>query len=188
MHDLVAITSLGANAARLDCVGAVTLTEVPDWALASVTARLGQEDACRVALATLLGVELPGPGGMVAGPEVSAFWTAPDQWMVEAPYEAHQDLARAVKEVMGDTASVTEQSDGWCRFDIEGEGLGAVFERLCNLDLATAAPGSASRTAIEHMGCFVLCRTAGGHISVIGPRSSAGSLHHALLTAMSSAL
>ncbi|CAN0603920.1 unnamed protein product, partial [Ectocarpus sp. 12 AP-2014] len=33
------------------------------------------------------------------------------------------------------------------------------------------------------LNCFVLCRKP-GYISVIGPRSSAGSLHHALKTAM----
>ncbi len=188
MHDLVAITPLGADRARQDRVGAVTLTEAPDWALVSVTARLGQEDACCAAMTVLIGAALPGPGGAVAGAEFGAFWAGPDQWMIEAPYADHEDLAGEVMVVLGDAASVSDQSDGWCRFDLLGEGLNAVLERLCNLDLGAMGTGSANRTAIEHLGCFVLCRTAGAHVSVIGGRSSADSLHHAILTAMRAAL
>ena len=188
MHDLIAITPLGAHVARQDRVGAVTLAEAPAWALASVAARLGQEDACRAALTTLLGVALPGPGGAASGAVFGAFWTGPDQWMIEAHYEGHEDLAGEVKAGLGDAASVSDQSDGWCRFDLTGVGLTAVLERLCNIDLGAMGAGSARRTAIEHMGCFVVCRTAGVHVSVIGARSSAGSLHHAILTAMRAAL
>lgn len=187
MHDLKAITPLGAHSARQDRVGAVTLTEAPEWALASVAARLGQEDACRAALKALIG-EVPGPGAAVAGAVFGAFWTGPDQWMIEAHYEGHEDLAGEIKAVLKDAASVSDQSDGWCRFDLVGEGLNAVLERLCNIDLGAMGAGSARRTVIEHMGCFVVCRAAGAHVSVIGGRSSAGSLHHAILTAMRAAL
>lgn len=188
MHDLIAITPLGAHVARQDQFVAITLTEDPDWALASVAARLGQEHACRTALSAFLGAALPGPGDAVSGPVFGAFWTGPDQWMIEARYEGHEVLAGEVKAVLGGAASVTDQSDGWCRFDLAGEGLNAVLERLCNLDLGAMGAGSASRTAIEHMGCFVVFRSAGAHVSVIGARSSAGSLHHAILTAMRAAL
>lgn len=188
MHDLIALTPLGAHTARQDRVGAVTLTEAPDWALASVAARLGQEDACRAGLTTLIGAAVPGPGGAGTGAVFGAFWTGPDQWMIEARYEGHEDLAGEVKAVLKDAASVSDQSDGWCRFDLAGDGLSAVLERLCNLDLEAMGAGSARRTAIEHMGCFVVCRAAGAHVSVIGARSSAGSLHHAILTAMRAAL
>jgi len=54
VHDLIAITPLGSDVARQDRVGALTLTEVPDWALASVAARPGQEDACHAALTAFL--------------------------------------------------------------------------------------------------------------------------------------
>ncbi|PIV78981.1 MAG: sarcosine oxidase subunit gamma [Rhodobacteraceae bacterium CG17_big_fil_post_rev_8_21_14_2_50_63_15] len=184
MHDLIAITPLGSDVARQDRVGALTLTEVPDWALASVAARPGQEDACHAALTAFLGATLPGPGHAVAGGAFGAFWTGPEQWMIEASYTGHQDLAGEVKAVVGKNASVTDQGDGWCRFDLVGEGLNAVLERLCNLDLSRMGSGSASRTAIEHMGCFVVFRSAGASVSVIGGRSAAGSLHHAILTAM----
>lgn len=188
VHDLIAITPLGADMPRQDRVGAVTLTEVPDQAFAAVAARLGEEEQCRAALTALIGAALPGPGGAEAGAVFGAFWTGPDQWMIEACHDDHEDLAAEVKAAVGGSASVTEQSDGWCRFDLEGEGLNAVLERLCNLDLGAVVDGFASRTAIEHIGAFVLCRSAGAQVSVIGARSSAGALHHAILTAMRAAL
>jgi sarcosine oxidase subunit gamma len=164
------------------------LSEVPGWALASVTARLGHEEHCAAGMKTELGVAAPGAGKMEQGDVLSALWTGPDQWMVEAPHDSHEDLAARLKDVLGDAASVTEQTDGWCRFDMEGDGVVAVLERLCNVNVAAMPGGAATRTSIEHLGCFLVCRAARRHLSVIGPRSSAGSLHHALLTAMRSAL
>ncbi len=186
MHDLTAITALGGSVARIDHVGPITLSEQPDWAFASVAARLGQESKCKTALKKRLGANAPDVGDVCVGKDLTAFWTGPHQWMIEAPFEQFEDIAAQVKSVVGTTASVSEQTDGWCRFDMQGDGVVAVFERLCNVNVAAMATGTATRTVIEHLGCFVICRDAGTHLSVIGPRSSAGSMHHALLTAMRS--
>ena len=185
MHDLVAITSLGGAEPRVDTHGPVTLSEVCDVALASVAARLGGEAKTRSALKTLLGVAPPEPG-QAAHKKLGAFWMGPDSWMVEAPFDTHEDLAAQVKAKLKDAASVTEQTDGWCRFDLTGEGLADVFERLCPINLRQWHGSEATRTSIDHLGCFVVARSA-THMSVIGPRSSAASLHHALLSAIRSA-
>lgn len=186
MHDLVAIAALGGAEPRVDTIAGVTCTEVPGVALASVAARMGEEANCIKALGDL--IEAPAPDvGRWAGATVSAFWAGPDQWMVEAPFESHEDLPRQAKAAMGGTASVTEQTDGWARFDLSGNNISSVLELLCQLDLRKIDPGSAERCSIHHIGCFVLCRTP-EHFSIYGPRSSAGSLHHAIATAMRSAL
>jgi sarcosine oxidase, subunit gamma len=181
VHDLSPLTALGGTAPLQDRIGPVTLTESPDWALASVAARLGQEEGCRAALAAALGGAAPAIAAHVQGPDMGAFWTGPDIWMVEAPYHSHETLAATLKAQLGDCASVTEQSDAWVRFDISGAGLEQVFARLCNLDLERMAAGSARRSVIEHLGCYVIRRADGMH--VYGPRSSARSLHHALSSA-----
>ncbi|MEX0367908.1 MAG: sarcosine oxidase subunit gamma [Ruegeria sp.] len=185
MHDLVAITPLGAAEPRVDTHGPVTLSEITDTALASVAARLGQEEQARAWLGTTLGVAAPDPA-RVGGKDLTAFWMGPDQWMVEAPYQTHEMLASDLARQAGGVASVTEQSDAWCRFDLAGDGLADVFERLCPADIRSFKGGEAVRTSIDHLGCFLICRTP-EHFSVYGPRSSAGSLHHALLVAMRSA-
>jgi hypothetical protein len=61
-----------------------------------------------------------------------------------------------------------------------------IDQAVCAFDLRAHGPGSATRTMIEHLGCFVVIR-APGHLSVIGPRSSAASIFHALETAARSA-
>lgn len=111
----------------------------------------------------------------------------PDQWMIETRFDNDNDPAREISEKAKGIASITDQSEAWCRFDLTGDRLVDVFERICNADLRRFEGGEAVRTAIEHLGCFLICRSP-QHVSVLGPRSSAGSLHHAMLTAMRSAL
>lgn len=183
MHDLIALTPLGAHESRSDHHGGVSLIEVTDVALASVTARMGREADASALVAGITGSEAPAP----ARATDRAFWMGPDQWMIEAPFATDEDLASQIAAQANGAASVTEQTDAWCRFDLKGDRLADVFERLCNADLRGFTGGEAVRTAIEHLGCFLICRS-GQQVSVIGPRSSAGSLHHALLTAMKSAL
>ncbi|WP_171123086.1 MULTISPECIES: sarcosine oxidase subunit gamma [unclassified Ruegeria] len=185
MHDLVATTALGGSEPRVDTVGSVTCAEVPGVALASVAARRGKETQAQKPLAKLIGAPAP-EVQRFTGDQVIAFWSGPDQWMIEAPFDSHADLADQVKAIFGDTASVTEQTDAWARFDLQGDRINAVLELLCQLDLRRFEPGYAARSSIHHIGCFALCRGT-DHVSLYGPRSSAGSLHHAIITAMRSA-
>lgn len=188
MHDLTAITPLGGTTARINTFDGLQVSENPDWALASVAARAGQEKPMAAAAKKLVGAALPGVGGVAGKGDMTAFWIGPEQWMIEAPMESHEDLAALVKASLKDTASVTEQTDGWVRVDVDGPRTPDIFERLCALDTRAMATNTVSRTSIEHLGCFVLCREAGSRFSVLGPRSSAASLHHALCVAAKSAL
>ena len=187
MHDLIAITPLGATSARADTIGGISIIECPDWALASVTCRLGQQEEMQLLAKKFLGCALP-PASMSASKDVfTALWIGPDQWMVEAPHHSHEDLAAQLKARLGETASVTEQSDGWCRFDLKGAICHDVLERLCNVNTRAMVSGAVSRTRLEHLGCFVVSRETDKHFSVIGPRSSARSIHHAIIVAAKSA-
>ena len=188
MHDLTPITALGGNAPRTDTVGTVTLTEVPGIALASVAARRGHDDECAKTLKLLLGAAAPDPGKSISGAPYSALWTGPGQWMLSADFDAHEDIAAQVKGQLGNTASVTEQSDAWVCFDLAGARVFAVLELLCNINLTLFGAGDASRTSIHHLGCFVICIEPDKAVRIIGPRASAGSLHHAVVTAMASAV
>ena len=185
VHNLTVTTALGGTEPRIDMHGPITLSEEPGYALASVAARKGGERATILAIRRLIGPAAPKPG-YIAGDKVTAFWIGPDQWMLEAPYDSHETLfEQAAAEVKG-KASVTEQTDGWCRFDLRGVGLASVLERLCPINMITFQPGGVTRSSIDHLGCFIICRAL-EHISILGPRSSAASLHHGLLTAMRSA-
>lgn len=187
MHDLAPLCALSSAEPHTNLVAGVTLTENPGHAFASVAARLGQESACADRLGTLLGANAPGVETWVRSDQLSAFWMAPDQWMVIAPFASHEDLAAHLKQRFGTTASITEQTDAWVCFDMQGDGVEQVMQLCANIDIETMRVGSATRSVIHYMGVYVL-RSAPDALTVLGGRSSAGSLHHALLTAMKSAL
>ena len=179
-HRLKPLTPLGQSAPQTDTIGPVIITENTTVALASLAIRKGREtDVAKAAKA--LNITLPGPGHA----SENALWLAPDQWMIEAPFATHEDITAYLKPTFSDAASITEQTDAWVRFDLSGPDLHAMFELLCNLDTRAMQPGDATRTVIEHLGCYVTCTAAG--LSILGPRSSAQSLHHALITAAKSA-
>lgn len=186
MHDLSPITALGAKDARVDVVGAFTLTEMPDVAQASVAARRGKENGCAKTLAKLLGAPAPQPGKSTSGTPYSSIWMGPGQWMLSADFDTHEDIASMLEAQLGDTASVTEQTDAWTCFELTGQGCFAVLELLCNINLTSFEAGDATRSAIHHLGCFVICDDPDKAVRIIGPRASAGSLHHAITTAMAS--
>ncbi|SHH55835.1 sarcosine oxidase subunit gamma [Marivita hallyeonensis] len=188
MHDLAPLHALGGAEARIDTVAGVTLTENMGLALASVSARKGQETACRAHLGELLEGSAPEPGKTVLHDPEASFWMAPDQWMVGAPFGTHEDLAAQLKARFCETASITEQTDAWVCFDMRGDGIEAVMQLCANIDIERMQTGDAVRTVIHYMGVYVLRRDPANWLRILGSRSSAGSLHHALVTAMKAAL
>ncbi|WP_323765473.1 sarcosine oxidase, gamma subunit [Marinovum sp.] len=184
---MIAVTALGGATAQIDDFDGLRISECPDWALASLAARLGREAELAEAAARFLGAGLPEVGCCGGVAPFGVFWIGPEQWMIEAPHASHEDLAAQVKAAVGSAGSVTEQSDGWVRFDLEGVRCHDVLELCCNADSRAMAVGAVTRTRIEHLGCFLI-RRGTGHFSVLGPRSSAGSLHHALVGAAKSAI
>lgn len=190
MHNLKTITPLGHDAPQEDKIGSFTITEVVDRAMASVTARDGQEKAVAKILADIIGEPAPAAGawgGSTAKTKSSAFWTARGQWMLEAPIKTHEDITAKLAPLFKGKASLTEQHDGWCRFEITGGDCDRLASLICNVDMRNFGKGSATRTSIDHLGCFLI-RSAAGTLTVLGPRSSAASLHHAIIVAMKSSV
>lgn len=188
MTKLQAITPLGGTTARIDTYDGLVISENPDRALASLSARLGKETALLKTATSFLGEPLPDVGKCATQGDITAFWMGPDLWMLDAPFSSHEDLAALLKQAVGDTGSVAEQTDGWCRFDLLGTRCHDVLERLCNVNSRVMRAGDVTRTQLEHLGCFVMCTRTDSGFVVLGPRSSAKSLHHALETAARSAL
>ncbi|WP_187430803.1 hypothetical protein ROLI_041630 [Roseobacter fucihabitans] len=185
MHDLKPITALGGVEPRVDAFDHITISENDGLALASVAARMGHEEICHAALIKLLGA-VPGPGKAQLHDPEAGFWMGPEQWMISAPRATHELLADLLKALLGDAASVTEQSGAWACFDITGPAMADLCERICAVPIRQMQAGDAQRTVIHQLGCFVIRHQAEDHIRILGPRASAGTLHHALLTAAKS--
>jgi sarcosine oxidase subunit gamma len=174
--DLTPMTALGATAPRTLSAGALTLREDDRLALASLAVAADSPAP--------FGIALPGPGGWVDVPDgLGAFWMARDQWMIAGAGRAGTDFAAELAQA-APGARVTEQTDAWAAFEITGDAaaLAALLERLVNLPPRATAPGRSTRTLLHHMGVFVI-RPAADRMVVLGMRSAAGSLWHALETA-----
>lgn len=182
MHDLKSVTALGEATPRVDTFDHVTLTENDGLALASVAARSGCEVECHACLKDLLGA-VPQAGKAILHDPEAGFWIGPEQWMIGAPKATHPYLADDLKSRFDTTASITEQSGGWVCFDLVGAGMPDVMERLCAAPVRRMQTGDAQRTIIHQLGCFVLQRNDPQHLRILGPRASARTLHHALVTA-----
>lgn len=183
MHDLVPLTALGGSAAQIDTIGSVTIAEQPGIALASVAARFGNEKAAAETLSKFVNAQPPEPGKATLSSPISMVWMAQDQWMLFADYQTHETFADELRSALGQDASVTEQSDAWVCFDLRGESVIDMCERLCAAPVRRMQTADAQRTTVHHLGCFIICLEAGQEIRFMGPRSSAGSLHHALISA-----
>ena len=179
-------TAFGAETPRAITHGAASLTERPDLAIASVAARAGQGAHVASVIEARLGAACP-VSAFVEGPELSAFWTGPDQWFVIGDHVRHERLAETLEADLGALASVTEQNDGWVVFDLTGEALGRLLERLCNIDLSAFHAGRAQRTVIEHVPSYVLCRETERSYRLLCARSYALSFAHGLELAMETA-
>jgi sarcosine oxidase subunit gamma len=147
---------------------------------------LGRDEEFEKVAKAFFGKVLPGPGHSTTGKEYDVHWTGPDQWFVEADFAGHELIAAELKDAFGATASVTEQTDGWARFKVTGPDVVDLLQRLCPIDSATMQVNQVTRTLIEHLGCFVICRAAGSEFDILGPRSAAASLLHALTGAAQS--
>ncbi|MBN2759664.1 MAG: sarcosine oxidase subunit gamma [Rhodobacteraceae bacterium] len=174
MTDLIPLTALGCTAARHEKIGAFHLTERPNLALASLSLRKGQ------AVPSPFGLVLPGPGQAVWSGDHGAFWTGRDQWMIEA--NGQTDLAALLKAAVPN-ASITEQTDGFAAFELTTEqgadAIDEVMRKLVNLDPHAFEAGSATRTTLDHISVFLI-RRAPDKLSVIGMRTYAAALWHAL--------
>lgn len=180
-HALEPLTAFGYDAPKLLTIGPYKIAERIDVALASLASRRGREtDVAKAAKSAKL--PLAEPGQSEAGKTFGSFWLSPDQWMIEADLAAHENIESELKLLLGDAASITEQTDAWVRFDVSAPNLPLLFERLCNVDLVKVADGFASRTVVEHIGCYLIKRSA-TKVTVYGPRSSAQSLLHVVETA-----
>lgn len=185
-HSLSPRCALGGLQPQSHQIDGLTISENPGLAMASVAVRALQDRSVAAALEKLTGLILPGPGGMAVAGDWAAFWTSPGQWMLTAPFASHEDIADRVKAAVGITASVTEQTDGWVRFDLTGVRLADMLERLCNVDVRAMKGGQATRCQIEHLGTLLLCHDDGAAFSVLTLRSGAQSMMHALVTAAKS--
>lgn len=174
MTDLTPITALGHLEPQSAKFGMVELRENNRVALASLALRRDR------GIPRPFGLDLPPPSGWTQSDTAGAFWTGPDQWMILIDDRAQDDIVPHLS-AQAPGCSITEQTDGWVAFEVTTPDLRPLLERLVNIDLERFPPGSATRSTIEHMSVYLVHRSK-GQATILGMRSVASSLWHALTT------
>ncbi len=173
------ITALGASLPRSQIHGALHLVENAGLALASVALRHG------AAQPVPFGLALPEAGAWATSGAYAALWTGPGQWLIEGEGLAETDFAAAVLAACPG-CSVTEQTDGFVAFEVisdAGEApILALMAKLVNIAPDRLRANMGTRTGLEHMSVFVI-RRAPERLAVVGLRSAAATIWHALDTA-----
>jgi sarcosine oxidase subunit gamma len=155
-------------------IGQVEAVEIPLGDVTSIAPFRGRAAEVSGALEAKLGIGLPAPGRYLQGGTARVVWTGLDQAFV---------IGAPVPDLPG--AALTDQSDAWAAFALEGGTARDVLARLVPIDLREEAfaPGHAARTMFGHMAC-VLMRTDTGRYEIMVFRSMAGSAAHDLSRAM----
>jgi len=117
----------------------------------------------RDAVQRAFGVELPGPLAMSARAGTAILWLSPTEWLIELPASAN-DSGRIIAGALQATlAALTDMSDAFAGFDIDGARAVDVLMSGCSLELTSSAfaTGRVARTAIADLP-VVIRRLTGG--------------------------
>lgn len=126
--------------------------------MATVAPVRGQEPAFRNAIGARYGVELPTESGRWAqGRDIAFLWSGPGQWLAVAERGRDRDLEQELRAVVGDVASVVDQSDGRVVVRLGGQSARDVLAKGVPIDLHPRAfrPGDVAITHASHIGIIL---------------------------------
>lgn len=157
-------------------VNGLNLSEVVPEAITSVMPYDGQEAAASALLTSLAGFGLPGPNRATGRDGARAIWSGRGQVLV---------VGKVVEATLARHAALTDQSDAWAVFSLQGQGVEDVLARLTPLDLNRGVfkRGHAARSLLGHMSAVFL-RTGENAFEIMVFRSMARTAVHELETAM----
>ena len=169
MPDLIATSALGGATAREIRSSRLKIEEIRGRALASIAPFMTGE---------FTGFTVPDAAEVREDGAFTLFAAGNGVFFVEADAAEHADLVSVMKtRVSG--AAITEQTGAWVRVDVTGQMACAMMAKLTMLDLQTQQEMTVSRTLSEHLGLYLMKRSA-THLSIYCPSSTARSTWHAL--------
>ena len=109
-------------------------------------------------LEELLGIALPADPLEKTGEAPSAYWLAPDDWLLINPATDADSIKIALRDTVdGATAVVTDMTDAWSIIDISGEDAVARLAGGCSVDIhASVFPaGRYALTRLQHLSVII---------------------------------
>ncbi len=167
--------------------GGINLCAAQPPAIVSIATPNAGDAALAAGLQSAYGIELPAVGkAAVSGRDSATFLRhAHDQMFALFNAPAAGNPTDTVRDALGETAYLTDQSDSWAALRIEGAQSRSALERICPLDLDADkfTPGTVARTVMEHLGVIILCEAADKYL-LLSARSSADDFLHAVETSV----
>ena len=112
-------------------------------------------------LRCVLGCELPAVANTWSGgPDCSALWLGPDEWLVVAADGRNDALGSALRDALGDTHhAVTDVSASRTIIEIAGQDARSVLAKGCSLDLHASAfkPPRTAQTLLAKSQVILQC-------------------------------
>ncbi len=182
-YTMTALPALGGYQASFD---GVTLQEVTATAIVSIAIPLGGDDAMAKALQDAYGTAIPRAGHTsLANDGATRFLGMSSEQMFAVFDHAGAHALDVIAGNLKDAGYYTLQSDNWVALRISGPRSRDALERICPIDLNSAAfpQGKVARTTMEHLGVIIYPDDTDSFILLSGS-SSAGSFLHALETSI----
>lgn len=163
----------------------VNLIEMPTRLACLIMARKGAAEETAMRAAKVLGFALPMRPARTAGAGAEVIWSGPAQWLVMS--ETDSRLA-ALAEALAGVASCSEQTDARVILRLAGSGARRSLMKVVGIDVHDAVfpVGAAAMTPVAHIPAHLWRlpdADAAPVYEIAAPRSSIGSLWHALLAA-----
>ncbi|KKJ76709.1 hypothetical protein WH95_11255 [Kiloniella litopenaei] len=183
MPDYTLTASTPLDGYSRDFVG-VSIHEVNDRAIVSIAVPKHGERELAKLLTSSYQIELPKPGilSVASRDNVVLFNMAQDQYFLVFDYTGNTATS-VVRNLLGDTAYLTDQSDSYVWVRISGTNSRCLLERICPLDIHPSVfpVGSVARTVMEHLGTTII-HDAEDSFLLLSARSSAHSFLEAIET------
>jgi heterotetrameric sarcosine oxidase gamma subunit len=125
-----------------------------------------------------LGVELVSGGKTSSGGDIVLVATGPRVWL--ALRDGGDNLVNALRQGLGETAAITDQSSGYAVLRIAGPKARATFEKGLGVDLHPRSfqPGDAASTSCAHLNIVIWQIDAEPTYDVAVPRSFTAAFCH----------
>lgn len=131
---------------RLPTPSGCTLRALPPVRITSIAPYPGQADALRAHLGGF-----PAPGEVVTLQGIDLVWAGRD-----LAFTFGNDLPEGLDAY----CALSDQSDGWCGFALEGAGAEALLARRLPFDLRNMPSPSSARSVLDHLPVLVLRRAS----------------------------
>ena len=153
--------------------------------IATVLVRRGQAAALAQRVHERFGIDLPSAARRVVAGDIAFACTGPGAWLATCEDGANAFCGQ-VKEAIGESASVSDQSDGYAVLRLSGPRVREALAKVIPLDLHSRVfeAGHVASTVASHIGVTLWRLDDGADkapvFEIVASRSFAGSLWHSI--------